>query len=60
MVSWLVKQAVINLANDLNYALPEEPKTKQEWATLMMHLGVKGVHIAERDTQKALGSRNEG
>ena len=26
----------------------------------MMGLGVKGVHIAERDTQKSHGGRKEG
>src|SRR3984957_9052402 len=39
-----------------NYALREtgsEPKTKEEWARLAQRLGVKGVHIAERDTQRA-------
>ena len=30
-----------------------EPKTKEEWARLAQRLGVKGVHIAERDTQRA-------
>ncbi len=26
----------------------------------MMNLGVKGVHIAERDTQRGVATRNEG
>ena len=51
MVSWLVKQALYNLAKDIGYSLEPEPKTQKEWATLMKNLGVKGVHIAERDTQ---------
>ena len=50
MVSWLVKQALLNLAKDLNRQY-ELPKTRQSWAQLMSDLGVKGVHIAERDTQ---------
>ena len=29
------------------------PKTRDEWARLAQRLGVKGVHIAERDTQRA-------
>lgn len=50
MVSWFVKQAVLNLAGDLKipHALP---KTREEWAKLMQKTGVKGIHIAERDTQ---------
>ena len=46
MVSWFVKQALINLAKDTGYPVEVVPKTKAEWATLMMNLGVKGVHIA--------------
>ena len=41
------------LAKDLGM-LPElEPQSREEWAKLMRDLGVKGVHIAERDTQVA-------
>jgi homospermidine synthase len=52
MVSWFVKQALVNLAKDLGDKSPE-PKSKEEWARLAQRLGVKGVHIAERDTQRA-------
>ena len=52
MVSWFVKQALVNLAKDLGDKGPE-PKTKTEWAALAQRLGVKGIHIAERDTQRA-------
>ncbi len=31
----------------------KEPKTREEWARLAQKLGVKGIHIAERDTQRA-------
>ena len=30
-----------------------EPKTREDWAGLMQRAGVKGIHIAERDTQRA-------
>ena len=30
-----------------------EPKTRDEWGALAQRLGVKGIHIAERDTQRA-------
>ena len=52
MVSWFVKQALVNLAHDLGDKGPE-PKTKDEWGRLAHRLGVKGVHVAERDTQRA-------
>ncbi|HLW91839.1 MAG TPA: saccharopine dehydrogenase NADP-binding domain-containing protein, partial [Roseiarcus sp.] len=52
MVSWFVKQALVNLAADLGDKAPE-PKTREEWGRLAQRLGVKGVHIAERDTQRA-------
>lgn len=52
MVSWFVKQALVNLAKDL--AIPfETPRTREEWAKLMQKVGVKGIHIAERDTQRS-------
>ncbi len=52
MVSWFVKQALVNLAADSGEKTAE-PKTREEWARLAQRLGVKGVHIAERDTQRA-------
>ncbi len=53
MVSWFVKQALINIAKDTDFKLDNEPTTQSQWAKLMHDLGVKGVHIAERDTQYA-------
>ena len=60
MVSWLTKQALLNLAKDVSFPLESEPKTKKEWGLLMMNLGVKGIHIAERDTQTTSARRPEG
>jgi homospermidine synthase len=55
MVSWFVKQALVNLANDMGLAIDEPAVADRKgWAALMRRLGVKGVHIAERDTQRAL------
>ncbi len=54
MVSWFVKQALVNLANDTGLEFEEPAASDREgWAKLMQTLGVKGVHIAERDTQRA-------
>jgi homospermidine synthase len=52
MVSWFVKQALLDIARDLGVAAAE-PKTREQWGRLAMTLGVKGIHIAERDTQRA-------
>jgi homospermidine synthase len=52
MVSWFVKQALLNLATDLK--IPHDgPATREGWAGLMQKAGVQGIHIAERDTQRA-------
>lgn len=50
MVSWFVKEALLTLARDTG-ADATPPETREGWARLMQSLGVKGVHIAERDTQ---------
>jgi len=54
MVSWFVKQALVNLAGDLGMVFDEpEQDDRDGWAALMQRAGVKGIHIAERDTQRA-------
>jgi homospermidine synthase len=59
MVSWFVKQALLDVAEavGVEYAVP---KTREEWAALMRDAGVKGIHIAERDTQHARTPRAIG
>ena len=52
MVSWFVKQALLNIAGDVGLKF-KEPKTREEWARLAKKAGIKGIHIAERDTQRA-------
>jgi homospermidine synthase len=51
MVSHLYKHALVRLAADLGRTVA--PTTRTEWAHLARDLGVKGIHIAERDTQWA-------
>ncbi|MBV9348882.1 MAG: homospermidine synthase [Pseudolabrys sp.] len=53
MVSWFVKQALVNVAKDIGHKF-SEPKNREDWAKLAMDVGVKGIHIAERDTQRAI------
>ncbi|HHZ10908.1 MAG TPA: homospermidine synthase [Rhizobiales bacterium] len=53
MVSWFVKQALINLADDMGLDYDEPAvRDREGWARLMKKVGVKGIHIAERDTQR--------
>jgi homospermidine synthase len=59
MVSWFVKQALLNVARDSGVSVPE-PKTREDWAALMQRVGVKGIHIAERDTQRAKEPKPRG
>jgi homospermidine synthase len=56
MVSWFVKQALLNLATDIGLKT-DEPKTREGWAKLAQSLGLKGIHIAERDTQRSKGPK---
>lgn len=53
MVSWLVKAALLNIARDVGIET-DEPGNRAGWAALMQKVGVKGIHIAERDTQRAI------
>jgi homospermidine synthase len=50
MVSHFVKQALLNIAADTGLDAGD-PKTREEWAALSHKLGIKVIHIAERDTQ---------
>ncbi|MFL6549404.1 MAG: saccharopine dehydrogenase NADP-binding domain-containing protein, partial [Povalibacter sp.] len=52
LVSHLVKQAMLNIASDTGVDAGN-PRTRQDWAALANKLGIKVVHIAERDTQVA-------
>ncbi len=51
MVSWFVKQALMDIAKATKTKVAE-PTTRDGWAKLMKKLGVKGIHVAERDTQR--------
>ncbi len=52
LVSHFVKQALLNIAADTGVE-HGDPNTRAEWAALAHKLGVKVIHIAERDTQVA-------
>ncbi len=50
LVSHFVKQALLNIAAEGGIAV-DEPTNRAEWAALARQLGVRVVHIAERDSQ---------
>ena len=54
LVSHFVKQALLDIARDTGHATAV-PTTREGWASLARDLGVKVIHIAERDTQVAAG-----
>ncbi len=59
MVSWMVKQALVDIAGELKLDFVE-PQTREDWGRLMQRTGVKGIHIAERDTQRARDPKPRG
>lgn len=52
LVSHFVKQALLNIAADTGVEVVV-PTTQAGWAVLAHTLGIKVIHIAERDTQTA-------
>ena len=50
LVSHFVKQAMLNIASDTGLKVAT-PRDRAGWASLAQQLGVKVIHIAERDTQ---------
>ena len=52
IVSHFVKEALLDIARDAGVDTVV-PKNRREWANLAYRLGVKVIHIAERDTQVA-------
>jgi homospermidine synthase len=59
LVSHFVKQALINIARDTG-ADASVPKTRRGWGELAHRLGIKVIHIAERDTQVSLQPKRPG
>src|SRR3989344_5022883 len=60
LVSSFIKQALLNIARDTGVSAGggsasggkiQKPKSKEEWAHLAQKLGIKLIHVAERDTQ---------
>ncbi len=52
LVSYFVKEALLTIARDTGRKAPA-PRDRKGWGVLARDLGVKVIHIAERDTQVA-------
>src|SRR6202045_648040 len=59
LVSHFVKQALIDLARNAGFR-DAVPASRTEWARLAETLGVKAIHIAERDTQVSTMPKEPG
>lgn len=59
LASIFVKQALLNMADDngIGHAVPVG---NEEWAALAQRLGIKAIHIAERDTQVSAQRKRRG
>jgi homospermidine synthase len=59
LVSHFMKEALLHVARDTGVAA-SVPTTREGWATLAERLGVKAIHVAERDTQTADLAKRRG
>ncbi len=59
LASAWVKQGLMNIARDRGLTI-EKPKAREEWARLARRLGIKVIHVAERDTQLAAQRKRRG
>ncbi len=59
LVSHFVKQALLNIAADTGVKT-DTPANREEWGRLAQKLGVKVIHIAERDTQISTQPKEPG
>ena len=59
LVSHFVKRALLDIARDCGER-GTKPKDRREWAALASRLGIKVIHIAERDTQVATLAKAPG
>ena len=59
LVSHFVKQALLNIARDTG-GDDSTPAGRAGWAELARRLGIRAIHIAERDTQVADNAKRHG
>ena len=59
LASIFVKQALLNVAADSGVTV-QRPLRHADWARLARELGIKAIHIAERDTQTTARRKQRG
>ena len=59
LVNSLLKVAMLNMAADTGLQVAP-PSSREDWAALARALGVKVIHVAERDTQSTPRRRRRG
>lgn len=59
LISHFVKRALLDIARDTGVEVAK-PAAGEQWAALAEKLGVKVIHVAERDTQSAIPSKRVG
>ncbi len=59
LISHFVKRALLDIARDTR-TRTRKPSTREDWAKLAERLGVKVIHVAERDTQSAQPPKRAG
>ncbi|HTH15968.1 MAG TPA: saccharopine dehydrogenase NADP-binding domain-containing protein [Magnetospirillum sp.] len=59
LVSHFVKSALVNIARDTGFSA-DIPKDREGWAALAEALGIRTIHVAERDTQASSTPKKVG
>jgi len=59
LVSHLVKRALLTIASDLGIEA-EPPHQREDWARLMQKVGIKAIHVSERDSQVTAAAKAQG
>jgi homospermidine synthase len=60
LVSHLVKQALLDIAAAAGRVMAAEPASRRDWAALASSLGVRTIHISERDSQVPAVAKQPG
>jgi homospermidine synthase len=58
LVSHFAKDALLQIAE--KNGVEAKPASRDEWASLARQLGIKVVHVAERDTQRSTAPKDRG
>lgn len=59
LISHFVKRALLDVARDTGASFAK-PASREDWARLAERLGIKVIHVAERDTQSAIPPKRAG